>query len=107
MLEARLAGRIEERIHALGLPLAVTLWNGAAAKPQVPARVHLIVRSPKALRTLLDPTMGRLAQHYVEREIDVEGEAREIVRVGEAMSAVAPTAGAEGSRISGWLRHSR
>ena len=107
MLEARLAGRIEERIHALGLPLAVTLWNGAAAKPRVPARVHLIVRSPKALRTLLDPTMGRLAQHYVEREIDVEGEAREIVRVSEAMSAVAPTAGAEGSRISGWLRHSR
>jgi cyclopropane-fatty-acyl-phospholipid synthase len=107
MLEARLAGRIEERIHALGLPLAVSLWNGTTTKPPLPARVHLTVRSPRALRALLDPTMGRLARHYVEREIDVEGEAREIVRVAEAISAAAPTSGGEGSRIRGWLRHSR
>jgi cyclopropane-fatty-acyl-phospholipid synthase len=107
MLEARLAGRIEQRIHALGLPLAVSLWNGATAKPPVPARVHLTVRSPRALRALLHPTMGRLARHYVEREIDVEGEAREIVRVSEAISESAPTDGGEGSRILGWLRHSR
>lgn len=107
MLEARLAGRIEQRIHALGLPLAVSLWNGTTTKPPLPARVHLSVRSPRALRALLDPTMGRLARHYVEGEIDVEGEAREIVRVAEAISAAAPTSGGEGSRIRGWLRHSR
>jgi len=107
MLEARLAGRIEERIHALGLPLAVRLWNGATTKPPLPACVQLTVRSSKALRALLDPTMGRLARHYVESEIDVEGDAREIVRVAEAISAASPAGGGEGSRIRGWLRHSR
>ena len=107
MLKARLAGRIEQRIHALGVPLAVSLWNGITAEPPVPARVHLTVRSPRALRALFHPTMGRLARHYVECEIDVEGDAREIVRVSEAISAAAPTGGGEGSRLRAWLRHSR
>jgi len=107
MLEARLAGQIEQRIRELELPLAVTLWNGESANPPVPPRVKFVVRKPKVLRALLNPSMGRLARHYVERELDVEGDAREVVRLGEAMSRSLPTAGSNGSRIRRWIRHSR
>jgi cyclopropane-fatty-acyl-phospholipid synthase len=107
MLEARLAGWIEQRIQELGLPLAVTLWNGESANPSVPARVKFLVHTPKALRALLHPSMGRLARHYVEQELDVEGDAREIVRLGEAFSNSSPVAGGAGSRLRDWMRHSR
>ena len=107
MLEARLAGRIERRIRALGLPVAVTLWDGRSATPSAPPLVRFSVRSPKALTALADASMGRLARHYVEQELDVEGETREIVRMSEALSVSSPTDANGGSWVRKWFRHTR
>ena len=105
MLETRLVGRIERRVHALGLPLALTLWNGRSVMPAVAPSVTVTVRSPKVLGSLVKPTMGRLARHYVEGELDVDGDMREITRIGEAFSASLPDA--NGARLRKWMRHTR
>lgn len=107
MLEARLAGRIEQRIRALGLPVAVTLWDGRSATPSAPPLVKFSVRSPKALAAFADASMGRLARHYVEQELDVEGDVRDIVRMGEALSVSSPTDAKDRSRVRKWFRHTR
>jgi cyclopropane-fatty-acyl-phospholipid synthase len=107
MLAARLAERIERRIRALGLPMAVRLWDGRSAAPPAEPLVRLHVRRPKVLAALAGGSMGRLARHYVEQELDVEGEAREIVRMAEALSTSSPAAGGRGSPVRRLFRHTR
>lgn len=106
MMEAQLFGRFEQRVRELGLPLGITLWNDRSVKPVAPPRVTIRVHSPKVLASLANPSMGRLARHYVEQELDVEGEARDIVRMAEELSQSA-TAGGRNSRIREWMGHSR
>lgn len=70
-------------------------------------RVRVTVRSPRALVAFFNPSMGRLARHYVERDIDVEGDPREIVRMGEALSTTPISRGIRLPRLRGWARHTR
>lgn len=107
MMEAQLFGRFEQRIRELGLPLGITLWNGRSIMPAGPPRVVVTVRSPKVLASLAHPSMGRLARHYVEEELDVAGEARDLVHMAEDLSEAQATAGNKSSRIRRWIGHSR
>ena len=107
MMETRLLGRFEQRLRELGLPLGVTLWNGRSVMPPVPPRVRVTVRSPKVLASLVNPSMGKLARHYVEQELDVEGDARELVRMSETLSVVPVLPHGKNSRFRKWMRHSR
>lgn len=105
MLQEQLVRHLDARIKAAHLPLGVTLWNGERLTPSCPSRVRLTVRSPWALTSLLRPTMGRLARDYVEERIDIDGDARDVTRIGEALSSDLPAAGARRMR---WRpRHSR
>lgn len=106
-METQLIGRIERHVRALGLPLGITLWNGRSVTPGAPPRVTVTVRSPKVLASLANPSMGKLARHYVEQELDIEGEAREIVRMGEELSGARTRAGGRSSRMRKWIGHSR
>lgn len=107
-MESRLFGRFEQRLRELGLPLGVTLWNGQSVTPVAPPRVKLTVRSPKALAVLVNPSMGKLARHYVEQEIDLEGDTRELVRMGELLSAAPVAPHRDGHfRLRKWISHSR
>lgn len=106
MIETRLFGCFEQRLRDLGLPLGVTLWNGQSLMPQAP-RLKITVRSPKALASLVNPSMGKLARHYVEQEIDVEGDARELVRISEALSKTPVTKHGANFHLRRWMRHSR
>lgn len=102
-----LLDRLAQRLRTLEVPLAVTLWNGQRLAPSDAPHVNVTIRSPKALASLVHPTMGKLARHYVEQQLDVEGEAREILRVGEALGgSPAPTEGT-GSRLRKWIGHTR
>ena len=105
-METQLINRFERRIRESGLPLGVRLWNGAEVAPAVPPRVTIAVRSPKVLVSLLNPSMGKLARHYVEEELDVEGDVRDVVRMAEELSDAA-NAGASGSRLLKWMSHTR
>ena len=100
-------GRIEQRLRDLQVPLSITLWNGQRVAPSATPHVSVTVRSPKVLPLLVHPTMGKLARHYVEQHLDVDGQAREILRVAEALSGSPGSSAGAGSRLWKWLGHSR
>jgi cyclopropane-fatty-acyl-phospholipid synthase len=102
-----LLGRIERRLRDLDVPLAITLWNGQQLVPKEPPRVSVTVRSPKVLASLIHPTMGKLARYYVEEDLDVEGEARQVIRVSEALSGEPAAAPGKTARFRRWIGHSR
>lgn len=100
-------GQLEQRIRNLDVPIAVKLWNGRELAADSQPRVRVTVRSPTVLPALVHPTMGSLAKHYVEERLDIDGEAREVLRLGEAFAA-APTDGSgKASRLRQWMRHTR
>lgn len=99
--------RIAQRLRTLDVPLSVTLWNGQRLAPSDAPQVSVTIRSPKALASLVHPTMGKLARHYVEQQLDVEGEAREILRVGEALGGSPAPSEGTGSRLRKWIGHTR
>jgi cyclopropane-fatty-acyl-phospholipid synthase len=104
----QLAGHFEQRLRELALPLGVRFWDGTTVMPAMQPRVRLDVRSPRALAALANPSMGKLARHYVEQDIDVEGDARDVLRLSEALSTVPPTAhNSLASRLRRWTWHSR
>jgi cyclopropane-fatty-acyl-phospholipid synthase len=104
-----LLGRIEQRIRDLDVPLAITLWNGRRVTRADPAAVNVTIRSPKVLASLVHPTMGKLARYYVEEDLDVEGEARQVIRVSEALSGTPATASGNGAtaRLRRLFAHTR
>jgi cyclopropane-fatty-acyl-phospholipid synthase len=107
MLESHLLNRFEQRLRTLGLPLRVKLWNGKSIDPEVPPRVSIEVRSAKAFASLVNPSMGSLARHYVEHELDLAGDTRELVRIAEALSPPPVDAAKRGRYLGRWMRHSR
>ena len=102
-----LLGRIEQRLRDLDVPLAITLWNGQRLGPKDPLPVSVTVRSPKVLASFVRPTMGKLARYYVEEDLDVEGEARQVIRVTEALSVSPERAHSTAARLRRWIGHSR
>lgn len=75
------------RSHA-ALPLRLDLWNGqqlqfSTSLPQV------IIRVPQAsaLKYLLQPSLANLGEAYVNGKIEVEGKARAIIAVANALAA--------------------
>lgn len=107
MLSSRLLDRFERRLKAGDVPLAVRLWNGTTVVGQEPPRLTVIVKTPRAVAALAAPTMGRLARCYVEQQIDVEGNARDILRVGEAFSDAVGEVRSGGRRLHRWAKHTR
>jgi len=107
MMETRLLDRFEQRLQELGLPLGVTLWNGQSVMPREAPRVNVTVRTPKGLAALVNPSMGKLARHYVEQDLDLEGDARELLRIGEALIPVPVPLHGRRFRLSKWTPHSR
>lgn len=106
MFKSQLVGDFERRLRELDVSLGIDFWDGRSVSPPGTPRVKLNVRSPRALAALANPSMGKLARHYVEQDLDVEGDAREVVRLTEALSR-APTEPRRGSRLLRWRRHSR
>src|SRR5689334_5495825 len=102
-----MVGQVEKRLSELEVPLSVTFWNGRQVMPAEPPKVSVTVRSPQVLTSLLRPTMGKLARHYVEQQIDVDGDTREILRVTESLSGSPGGSSRAASRLKKWMRHTR
>ncbi|MEX0957840.1 MAG: cyclopropane-fatty-acyl-phospholipid synthase family protein [Burkholderiales bacterium] len=77
--------QLEHRLATL--PVAVTLWNGQTISPASPPAVRIAIRSPQALLTLANPSLGKIAKAYVEGDIDLDGDAQETLRLGERLVA--------------------
>jgi cyclopropane-fatty-acyl-phospholipid synthase len=72
-----------------------------------PAPVTLTVRTPQALMNLVNPSLGKLAKSYVEGEIDLEGNFRDVLRVGESLVAREHSVYNPRHHAWKWWRHSR
>ena len=91
--DSALLGQIERRIRQLEVPLGITLWNGRRVSAAPEPAVNVTIRSPHVLASFIRPTMGKLARYYVEEDLDVEGETRQVIRVSEALSGAPASAG--------------
>ena len=87
-------------------PLAIELWDGRTFALGPDCRVRMKLRSAASLRHLLRPTLGSLAEAYVEGELEVEGALRDVV---SAVDKLADSAGAGAwQRVAGAaVRHTR
>ena len=103
-----LLGQIEQRIRELDVPLGITLWNGQRVSAAPEPAVNVTIRSPRVLASFVRPTMGKLARYYVEEDLDVEGETRQVIRVSEALSGGPATAGnSAAARLRKLFAHTR
>ena len=57
-VEDRVVSVLERRLREAKALVNVRLWNGRAVAPPAPAPVTVTVRSPQALMTLANPSMG-------------------------------------------------
>jgi cyclopropane-fatty-acyl-phospholipid synthase len=107
MLRGQLLKQALKRLESRDAPIAVRFWDGQEYQPSRPASVRIHVNTPKALKALAMPSLGRLARAYVEQEFDVEGDLHEILRIGEQLCAPDPAAENKGTSPLAWLRQTR
>jgi len=107
MEQDTLLGRIENKMRDLQMPVSITLWDGRRVATDGAADVDVTIHSPKVLTSLIHPSMGKLARHYVEQQLDLKGEPRQIIRLGEALSGSPGASSLAGSRLRKWIGHTR
>ncbi|MGA7949596.1 MAG: cyclopropane-fatty-acyl-phospholipid synthase family protein [Thiobacillaceae bacterium] len=107
MLDGLLIRQVHNRLGSSGLPLALTLWNGQELASAIPAKVRLTLHSPRVLKVLARPTLGDLARAYVEGELGIEGDARDILRLGENLCNDCSGTSVRGTEAWKWWRHTR
>ena len=107
VLEGRIVGRVEERLRQVQAPVNLRLWDGQVIQAPQPAPVTLTIKSPQALTRLASPSLGKLAKSYVEGEIDIEGNFREVLCAGEKFLAGRDSIYSARSDRWRWWRHSR
>src|SRR4249920_1888644 len=103
----RVLSMVERRLKDVQAPLNVRLWNGRALAPMGPSPVTLTVRSPQALMNLVNPSLGKLAKSYVEGEIDLEGNFRDVLRLSESLVARDHSVYKTHKHGWKWWRHSK
>lgn len=107
MLRAQMLNLIERKLRYLVLPLSINFWDERELKFGDPFKVKLSVRTPRVLSSLAKPSLGKLAKNYVEQKIDLEGDLRDIVRIGEALCNAGSSI-ARKSRINlNWLMQTK
>jgi cyclopropane-fatty-acyl-phospholipid synthase len=108
MLKSRMLARFERKLEEVGLPLKVRLWDGTILGKPAQPRVELMVNTPAALPSLARPNMGKLARSYVEQQIDVEGNARDVLRATEVLCGTTEMTRTRARlRFHPWVRHTR
>ena len=81
MFTNTIADTLERRIAELGLPLAVDLWNEKKVLGKSPPLATLKFPSPSTLSILLNPSLGKLAESYVEGRVDFQGRIRDVIQL--------------------------
>lgn len=75
-------------LAAKHLPVRIKLWNGDSLALGDSERVLLEILDPRALSLLWHPTLGGLAAGYVESKINVRGNLRDVLRIGQQLCEV-------------------
>ena len=107
MWERQWIRKAKSRLDARGLPLSVKFWDGSEYAPKVPSILTMTLCRRRALQALATPTLGRLAEAYVEGDIDLIGNPRDIIELGETLCDAATAPDRRGTAALSWLRHTR
>jgi cyclopropane-fatty-acyl-phospholipid synthase len=108
MLENRIKQWLEERISARNLSLSVCLPNQQVINPVPAPKARISLRTSHAYRSLANPSFGKLAKAYVEQEIDIGGNLRDLVEICAKLCDVDVEIGMKGiNRAWKWWRHTR
>ena len=107
MLQSRMIGMLQSRLKRIGLPVSMTLWNGNTIRAGTEEHLRLTVKSPQALMSLANPSLGGIARAYVEGQIDIEGDIRETMRIAEGLVSGDSTTYTNRSKVWKWWRHTR
>lgn len=83
MLNQLMIRQVRERMQANDLPVSIELWNGEHVLPALAPRVRVRLHKPSSLKALVKPSLGTLARAYVEGELDLEGDIRDILSMGD------------------------
>ncbi len=86
------------------VPVGLRLWNGWEVDLGPTPRVSLEIKSLRALRYLLRPSMATLGQAYVDGEIDVVGDIDDVIHIAAQLSTHAGKVDRHGPRR---IRHTR
>ena len=84
MLNQLMIRQVRQRLQASHLPVSIELWNGEHVMPAPFPCVRVRLHKPTGLKVLVNPSLGTLARAYVEGEIDLDGEIRDILKVGDS-----------------------
>ncbi len=107
MFEKQIAGQIERRLREKALPISVRLWDEREVKGTLAPKVTVSLRSPTQLGLLLNPNLSKIAESYVEQQIDLDGQARDIATLlAEYLSGGEPAAPTLSEKF-GWRRHTK
>ncbi len=107
MLDELLVRQVRRRVKASGLPLRVELWNGEQVGAVADARVRLRLHRPASLQAMADPNLGALARAYVEGALDLDGDIRDILALGDRLCNANQCALQSGTEGGKWWRHTR
>ena len=92
MLANTIADMLERKIAELGLPVAVDLWNEKKVLGKTPHVATLKFLSPSTLMLLVNPSLGKFAESYVEGQVDFQGRIRDVIDVLAPLIALPRTA---------------
>ena len=108
MIANTIAATLERKIAELGLPLAVDLWNEKRVTGKSPPLVTLKFLSPKTLSVLINPSLGKLAENYVEGRVDFQGRIHDVIKLLAPLIALPETAQRKShlAKLKFW-RHTR
>lgn len=86
MLKAsRISDLFEQRLNLLGFPVRVEFWDGHCLDSGKPPKVKVALRRPEALKALFRPGLGKIAQAYVEGDIDLDCDIHDLTRFAESL----------------------
>ncbi len=106
MFDRWLTHQVRRRVEASGLPLAVEFWDGRLVG-QDPAAVRIRLRRPTSLKAMAEPSLGALARAYVEGHLDLDGNARDILALGERLCRAGACKARPRDGAWKWWRHTR
>ena len=61
-------------------PVSIELWDGRVFALGPDSRVRMKLPTAASLKHLLRPTLGSLAEAYVEGELEIDGPLRDVIR---------------------------
>lgn len=104
MLNQFMIRQVRQRMHANDLPVSIELWNGEHILPALAPRVRVRLHKPSSLKVLVKPSLGALARAYVEGELDLEGDIRDILSMGDSFCRPGDGAATLSPRSAPWWR---